>query len=45
VIVVSHGTPDFIAALEARHPDSTVVDLVRLPAAVQEQPGYRGVCW
>lgn len=45
VIVVSHGTPDFIAALEARHPDSTVIDLVRLPAAVQEQPGYRGVCW
>lgn len=45
VIVVSRGTPDFIAALEARHPESVIIDLVHLPAIVQDQPGYRGVCW
>jgi hypothetical protein len=45
VIVVSHGTQDFIAALEARHPESTVIDLVRLPTSLRAQPGYRGVCW
>lgn len=45
VIVVSHGTPEFVAALAERHPGSAVVDLVRLPAELRDKAGYRGVCW
>ena len=45
VIVVSHGTPQFVAALAERHPQSTIIDLVRLPAELRDQAGYRGICW
>lgn len=45
VIVVSHNTPGFVAALKARHPSTTIIDLVRLPAELHDEPGYRGICW
>jgi GDP-mannose 6-dehydrogenase len=45
VIVVSHATPDFVAALKGRASSSTVIDLVRLPIHLQATPGYRGICW
>jgi GDP-mannose 6-dehydrogenase len=45
VIVVSHATHDFVAALKARASSSTVIDLVRLPIHLQATPGYRGICW
>ena len=45
VIVVSHNTPGFVAALKARNPSTTLIDLVRLPAELHGTPGYRGICW
>ena len=45
VIVVSHNTPGVVAALKARNPSTTLIDLVRLPAELHGTPGYRGICW
>ena len=39
--IVGPYTPGFVAALKARHPSTTIIDLVRLPAELHDEPGYR----
>ena len=45
VVVVSHATHEFRAAIRARRPDVQVLDLVRLFKDVPEDENYQGIGW
>ena len=45
VVVVSHATDAFRAAIEARRPDVHVLDLARLYKDIPEDRSYQGIAW
>ena len=45
VVVVSHATDEFRAAIEARRPGVQVVDLVRLYKVLPDDANYHGIAW
>lgn len=45
VVVVSHATPEFRAAVEARSPHVHVLDLARLFRERPDDAGYQGIAW
>jgi GDP-mannose 6-dehydrogenase len=45
VVVVSHATDEFRAAIESRPGDVHILDLARLYRELPEQPGYQGIAW
>lgn len=45
VIVVSHATHEFRAAVRARRPDVHVLDLVRLFKELPKEDSYQGIGW
>ncbi|MGD9785561.1 MAG: nucleotide sugar dehydrogenase [Hyphomicrobiaceae bacterium] len=45
IVVVSHATDEFRAAIQARAPGISVLDLARLHKAIPEDATYQGIAW
>ena len=45
VVVVSHATDEFRAAIEVRRPGVQIVDLVRLYRTLPDDANYHGIAW